>query len=92
MGATLDGVSDASLAFNPLRLVSACHVGIFTPVPAASVTLAAALPVAPLSAAMTELVPDATPVASPDEVIVATDVFPIDQAAVEVMFAVEPSL
>jgi hypothetical protein len=41
---------------------------------------------------MTELVPDATPVASPDGLIVATDVFPVDHVAVDVMFAVEPSL
>jgi hypothetical protein len=92
MGATLAVVSDVSAAFNPLRLASTCHVGIFTPVPTAIVTLAATLPVTPLSAAMTELVPDATPVASPVGLIVATDVFPVDHVAVEVMFAVEPSL
>jgi hypothetical protein len=92
MGATLAVVSDVSFAFSPLRLVSACQVVISTPEPAATVTLATTLPVTPLAAAMTELVPDATPVASPDGLIVATDVFPIDQVAVEVMFAVEPSL
>jgi hypothetical protein len=65
---------------------------MFTPVPAAIVTLNATFPVIPLSEAVTEVAPDATAVASPEELIVATDGFETAHAAVEVMFAVEPSL
>jgi hypothetical protein len=41
---------------------------------------------------MTDVDPDATPVANPEELIVATDGFAIVQVAVAVMLAFEPSL
>jgi hypothetical protein len=56
------------------------------------VTVSVAIPLIPVSAAVTALEPRAAPVASPSEPIVATDVLAVVQVAVEVTLAVEPSL
>ncbi len=59
---------------------------------ALDVTVSVAFPVTPLSDAVTGVEPDATAVANPAELIVATAAFPVVQLAVEVILAVEPSL
>jgi hypothetical protein len=56
------------------------------------VTVRAAIPLTPLSAATTVVEPWAAPVATPVEPIVATDVLAVVQVAVEVTSPVEPSL
>jgi hypothetical protein len=58
----------------------------------AAVTVSAAVPLMPLTVAVTVLDPAATPIASPAALIVATVVPELVQVAVEVTFAVEPSL
>jgi hypothetical protein len=57
-----------------------------------AVTFSVAFPLTPLNEAITLVEPAATPVAKPLEFIVATMVFAAPQLAVEVTFAVEPSL
>jgi hypothetical protein len=59
---------------------------------ATAVTLSAAVPLTPPSDAVIVLEPAATPVAMPDEFTVATAVFEVVQVAVDVTFAVDPSL
>ena len=58
----------------------------------AAVTLSAAVLLKPLSEAVMVLEPEVAPVAKPDEFTVATAVLEVAQAAVDVTFAVEPSL
>jgi hypothetical protein len=58
----------------------------------AAVTLSAAVPLTPLSVAVMVLEPAVAPVAKPDELTVATAVFEVVQVAVDVTFAVAPSL
>jgi hypothetical protein len=58
----------------------------------AAVTLSAAVPLTPPSAAVMVLEPAAEPVAMPDEFTVATVVLEVVQVAVDVTFAVVPSL
>jgi spermidine synthase len=55
-------------------------------------TVIAAVPLTPLTVAVTVVEPDASAVASPAELIVATAGFEDTQAAVAVTTAVEPSL
>jgi hypothetical protein len=57
-----------------------------------AVTLSVAVPLIPLKAAVTVVEPDAAPVATPLELIVAIVGAPTVHAAVEVTLAVEPSL
>jgi hypothetical protein len=61
-------------------------------VPAATVMVSESVPVAPLSEAVIDVDPAATPVTNPEELIVATEVFAIVQVAVEVTLPVELSL
>jgi len=61
-------------------------------VTAVAVTVSVALPLTPLRAACTVVDPAATPVASPAELMVATEALPVVQVAVDVTFAVELSL
>lgn len=91
---TSEGVSVCSLAFSPLRFASTCHVVMFTlPVACcAVVTVAVTLAVCPLNVALMVVAPSATPLASPDALIVATLVSEEDHVAEEVTFAVEPLL
>ncbi|HTU49520.1 MAG TPA: hypothetical protein VMF56_02945, partial [Acidobacteriaceae bacterium] len=58
----------------------------------AAVTVSMAVPLIPLSEAVTEVVPAATAVVIPAEFIVATPALADIQVAVDVTFAVEPSL
>lgn len=55
-------------------------------------TVSVAVPLIPLSEAVTVAVPGVTPVAKPVEFTVAMDVVPLVQLAVELIFAVDPSL
>jgi hypothetical protein len=57
-----------------------------------AVTVNAAVPLMPLTVAVTVLDPATTPVASPAALIVATVALELVQVAFEVTFAVEPSL
>jgi hypothetical protein len=58
----------------------------------ATVTLSAAVPLTPLSEAPMVLEPAAAPVTMPDEFTVATAALEVVQVAVDVTFAVDPSL
>jgi hypothetical protein len=58
----------------------------------AAVTLNAAVPLMPLSEAVMVLEPGVAPVAKPDAFIVATAAVEVVQVAVDVTFAVDPSL
>jgi hypothetical protein len=58
----------------------------------AAVTVNAAVPLMPLAVAVTVLDPAATPAASPLEFKVAAAVLELVQVALDVTFAVEPSL
>ncbi len=68
--------------------VTATAVSVFV----AAVTVSLAVPLIPLSEAVTEVEPAATAVASPDMLIVAAELLEDVQLAVEVTFAVELSL
>lgn len=89
---TLLGVSVVSLELRPLRLVSTCQVVMLTPVVETAVMVADVEPVMLLRAALMVVEPDATPVASPLELMVATEVLLEAQVAVEEILAVVPSL
>jgi hypothetical protein len=65
---------------------------MLTPVPEAMVTVARVLPLVPLSAAEIVVEPEATPVASPEASIVATEALLEVQVTWEVTLPVEPSL
>ena len=88
----MEGVSETSPAFSPLRLVSMCHVGIFTVAPDAMVTVNEVLPLKPFSEAEIVVEPEAKALASPELLIVAMAVFATVQVAEELTFAVEPLL
>ena len=59
---------------------------------AVAVTVMAAVPLIPLSDAVTVVEPDATPLARPAALMVATPVLALTHVTVVVMFFVEPSL
>jgi hypothetical protein len=58
----------------------------------AAVTVSAAVPLTPLIVAVMVVLPEATPVATPEGLIVAVAVLDEDQVAVVLTVAVEPSL
>jgi hypothetical protein len=57
-----------------------------------ALTFRVTVPVMPLKDAVTVVAPEATPVATPDELMVATAELALDHCAVAVTFCLEPSL
>lgn len=81
-----------SVGLRPLRSLSKCQVVTLVVPGFAAVTVAEDDPVTELSVAEIVVVPVATAAASPEALMVATEVAEEAHVAVEVTLAVEPSL